>query len=512
MKLRLFLLFFLCVLGVSVVQYISAQDTQCGTVDAIDFPIDASSYQIVQAFGAPSPRHDGRYHTGDDWFGGAAAFGQPVYAIARGRVTYSSPNTWGRDGGVVIIEHIMPDGTIAYSMYGHMVERGDIAFPARFACVQMGDIIGAIGDIRPAPHLHLEIRTSGADIPGVGYEWEDPRTLDYRDPYSFITDWQTFLGEASLWHVEFADTPLTPPLVLDDHSLLTLNGVFLRRVLPDGRILWRNSLASPAVAIVGFDGAPLLIYADGTMQRVDYEGNYGESWRVDAQFDSPPIDNGESYIFHTSDNTLVAIDRRWRDVLWRLEDVPAFSRSFASGALITLLTENHTLLTISSAGQLVNTSTLREPAGFATSASGLWAYTRGGLWNISSDGTWALVLPNVMTGTASRALTADNRALYLFDGTTLSAYDDEQVLWQASFTGVSGETSLSLINSRLLLLSTNGNIALFAADNGALCGSLRISGSEDSSLLWHNLGQDGVLRLMMGRRVLGIDWIEFNRC
>ncbi|MBC7810580.1 MAG: hypothetical protein H7175_05505, partial [Burkholderiales bacterium] len=78
---------------------------QCGFAQSIDFPIDTNLFRIAQDFGSPSPRHQGRYHTGEDWYGiRGESFGQPVRAIAAGRVTYSAVNGWGRDGGVVIIE------------------------------------------------------------------------------------------------------------------------------------------------------------------------------------------------------------------------------------------------------------------------------------------------------------------------------------------------------------------------------------------------------------------------
>mgnify|MGYP000716391303 CR=1 FL=1 len=505
------LLLLLCVLCAFAVQLLSAQDSQCGVVDAVAFPIDPNTFQIVQGFGAPSPRHNGRYHTAEDWFGGVNTLGQPVYAIARGRVTYSAPNAWGRDGGVVIIEHAMPDGTTAYSMYGHMNERGDISFPARFTCVQVGDIVGTVGDIRPAPHVHIEIRTNNPDIPGVGYEWEDPRTLGYRQPSAFITDWQAWLDEASLWHTEFADAPLAPPLVLEDYSLMMLNGEFLRRVLPDGRILWRVTLEEPAVAVVGYEGAPLLISADGTIQRVDYEGNFGESWLLDAQFDSPPLEVGDAYIFHTPDNALVAIDRRWRAVLWRLDDVPPFVRAYSGGSGLALVTAEHELLLISPDGRLLDRSQLRGVPGIGA-GSALLVLSRTGLWYAGE--TWRLAKDMLPMPSPSFAVAQFQDRAAVFDGTALILYDDAfNELWRTALPNVTGQAQLTLVDeNRLLLTSTDGQIILLSAENGALCGSLRLWGDVDEALLWHDLGDDGVLRVLIGQRLVGLDWQEFNRC
>ncbi|HLV37098.1 MAG TPA: hypothetical protein VKY59_18390, partial [Spirillospora sp.] len=73
---------------------------QCGVVDNLSYPVDTSVFRLAQDFGAPSPRHQGRYHTGEDWFLGRRAenygVGLPVYAAASGRVTFSSPIGWGR--------------------------------------------------------------------------------------------------------------------------------------------------------------------------------------------------------------------------------------------------------------------------------------------------------------------------------------------------------------------------------------------------------------------------------
>ncbi|RMG85576.1 MAG: M23 family metallopeptidase, partial [Chloroflexi bacterium] len=125
---------------------------ECGIVERISHPIDTETWRLVQSFSAASPRHQGRFHTGEDWYGGRGmSAGSPVRAIANGRVTYSSPSGWGRDGGVIIIEHTFPDGSIAYSQYGHLGEGGIDSFPPRLSCVEAGQIIGVVGDARPAP-------------------------------------------------------------------------------------------------------------------------------------------------------------------------------------------------------------------------------------------------------------------------------------------------------------------------------------------------------------------------
>lgn len=106
--------------------------------------------------------------------------GDPVYAIANGVVRLSQSENEARSaeagkgkaatpnpktkrplewGNVVVIEHKLPDGKYATSIYGHLanellVKRGDI--------VQAGQQIGTIGTTRVnggyKPHLHLGVR------------------------------------------------------------------------------------------------------------------------------------------------------------------------------------------------------------------------------------------------------------------------------------------------------------------------------------------------------------------
>lgn len=167
--------------------YALTAQTTCEAASAVQHPVDTSRFMLVQAYGVPSPRHQGRYHTGEDWhLARGQTTGQPVHAMAAGRVTYSYPLGWGRDGGVVIIEHVFGDGVRVYSQYGHLAETDDVKLPPRLSCVVQGQVIGTIGDVRPAPHLHFEVRVSGGDWPGPGYTWTDPHTGGWRDPSQFI--------------------------------------------------------------------------------------------------------------------------------------------------------------------------------------------------------------------------------------------------------------------------------------------------------------------------------------
>ncbi len=162
-------LFAACLLIFAFALPASGQATQCGVARAISFPVDTTQFQIVQDFGAPSPRYQGRYHTGEDWYGGRDSYGTPVRAIADGQVTFSSPNGWGRDGGVIIIAHSLPDGSTAYSMYGHVTDATGIDVPGGvlLRASRRCDRGGGRSATRAAPALrdsHQSARHSGSRL------------------------------------------------------------------------------------------------------------------------------------------------------------------------------------------------------------------------------------------------------------------------------------------------------------------------------------------------------------
>lgn len=487
---------------------------QCAIADAITFPVDTSVFKLVQDFGAPSPRHQGRYHTGEDWYGGrGVSLGQPVHAIANGRVTYSSPGGWGRDKGVVIIEHTFPDGTVAYSQYGHMEANAAANFPPQYACVSIGEVIGAVGNVRPAPHVHFEIRESDGSSPGPGYDWENPESDGFRRPSKFVLNWQTWLQPAFLWRLDLADEsgPAAPPLRLPDYSLIYLDANRLGRVTPDGRSLWRINLEKPAVGVTDVDGDIVLAYGDGTMQTVNLDGSLSERWETGVYLDSAPINAGDVLLFHTPDNSLMVFAPDMRAPLWRLEDVPPLVRAQAAGSIIGLITKTNELLTISAQGQLRDRAQLRDLGSMAATPDGtLMAYTLGGLWTIDNQGVWAATMEfaPLSTRAGSMAVGTDG-GLYLFNGRTLNAYSpDHNGRWLADLPGVSGLTELREYGDALLLTSNHGNIIAVQKSTGAVCGLAQIYGNNRSGL-WHHLGEDGTLRIFIADQILGLDWEEF---
>lgn len=126
------------------------------------------------------------YHPGEDWNGrggGNTDFGQPVYAVAEGRVVFAENCFhWGN---MLLIAHRLPDGQIVLTLYAHLkdmpVKTGDI--------VQRRQQVGTVGRgyrdaTYKAAHLHFEIRKGNMACFPVTF-W--PRTLTYM-PRSGVTN------------------------------------------------------------------------------------------------------------------------------------------------------------------------------------------------------------------------------------------------------------------------------------------------------------------------------------
>lgn len=509
---------------VMLIHPVQAQ-TDCGVVDGVSFPVDTGVFQLAQGYAVASSRHEGRYHTGEDWYGGRGnSLGQAVRAAARGRVTFSSPNAWGRDGGVVIIEHLFPDGTIFYTMYGHMMETASYPFPTRLSCVERGDVIGAVGDVRPAPHLHFEVRidnaANGAN-PGAGYTSDNPYNEGFRNPSKFILNQQTWLSLWHDWHLSVGTergiderAPIAPLLTLNDNSLLYLDGTgqTLRRATPDGRVLWRILLDNPAVSITAWRGASLLTFADGTMQVVDVDsGKLGNSWRVDAQFSGAPIKVGDKLLFPAPNDTVVMISSDRREIVGTIANVPPFVRyHLLADDTLALLTADQELYYLSLDGTLISHVQLRSEASLASSFEGnLLVYSRGGLWQVNRQGQWSLYIDSAPTSDSSAMLVTDDR-LYLYTGQRLYAYSrSSALLWEAGTPAISGSMELAQYDNIILATSNHGDV-LLVNQEGAFCNQIRIYG-QDNARQWQELGADNRLRIAIADQILALKWNTFVR-
>ncbi len=280
----------------------------CGVVTEIGYPVENISGRSDD-FALYRGRFGG-LHTAVD-----LAFyrhGDPVFAIADGRVTYADPEGWDTEKGVVIVEHTFPDGSVFYSVYGHMEPIGDYFFPGVGQCVRRGDILGAVGDPSlSAPHLHFEIRDFGPDDGGPGYWPVNPLEAGWEHPLDFIARWQIRLQKASdrspyLSGVSGLIAPGVPPLVMDDDGLVMARARIVEGIGPAGGLRWRMELSNAVAGMILLpDGRILVRTVDGTILLMR-DGRYVGMWTPDWPLLSGPYLLGEAVAFVTADGALAA--------------------------------------------------------------------------------------------------------------------------------------------------------------------------------------------------------------
>lgn len=156
--------------------------------DGFDYPISKS------ATTTEAKDKDGWYnaqdftvnnHLGEDWnknTGGNTDCGETVYAAANGLIVFAE-DVGGGWGNVVIIEHLLKDGTRVQTLYGHLQ-----SITKKEGEVKRREQIGTVGNAngRYLCHLHFEVRF--ADCPawnetGAGYSEE---RKGWTDPSKFI--------------------------------------------------------------------------------------------------------------------------------------------------------------------------------------------------------------------------------------------------------------------------------------------------------------------------------------
>lgn len=296
-----FLLILCLLLGAPVY----AQSAPCGVVDAIDYPLDIREtlnerYDDFALF----RRRFGGNHTGID-----IAFnrrGETVYAVARGQVTYSDTEGWDTEKGVVIVRHVFPDDSIAYSLYGHMEQTDTQKFPNVGSCVNIGDPVGVVGwPSRGLPHLHYEIRDFLPDDGGPGYVTENPLSEGWFHPLDFTLRWRLQLAGGYVDSMNFNSAPTLPPVLLDTGEVAIAVGDRIESYAGDGVTSWRVNLPDVITGLAALPGGRVVAQARNGQAVTLQNGRYLGVWQVDG-IDAPFQLLGESVVFATSDGGVSA--------------------------------------------------------------------------------------------------------------------------------------------------------------------------------------------------------------
>ncbi|MCB9437404.1 MAG: M23 family metallopeptidase [Anaerolineales bacterium] len=498
----------------------------CGVIDSpdlLDYPLDRFEFQLIQPFGRGNQRYDGQLHAGDDWVRtGGSSLGQPVYAIGPGRVTYSSPTGWGADKGVVIIQHQFADGSVYYSLYGHMEETDDIKFVQRGSCVSKGDIVGTIGDPRPAPHLHFEIRNFDPFTPGPGYASVDPRLFGWYNPHQFIDNWKGWLHPAHRWHFGFTSDqgPLLPPVLRTDGSLVTIDGFFMSIVDANGRLLYNYGLAESVqpVGLAELNSDLLLMgTADGRILLWNAQAGLMDQWVTGLErMTVGPIVFGNRIIVG-DDSTFMVFDSE-RNLLQTYHDAGILDYA-VTNQLAAILVDGRLLL-IGTGGQLVQHYEMKQGVDLVPSPDGGFIVrNQGDLVYISPQGEWSTIREGLSVNRSDATLILDAYngqiiAWGIEGPSRLIAFSLQgDILWytdlsQVDYYGLSNPVLIQANRCAVTLVSQRGTILGFDTQTGILTSQISVWG-DSRATVWAGL-QNNLLRLQIGGQVLALDVPTFT--
>ncbi|MCI0711044.1 MAG: M23 family metallopeptidase [Chloroflexi bacterium] len=496
---------------------------QCGVIDSPDDispPLDPEEFRLIQPFARVSGRFDGKLHAGEDWIGRRGrTLGEPVHAIAPGRVTYSDPLGWGRDKGVVIINHRFADGTSVYALYGHMEELNGIEFVDINSCVEKGDIVGAIGSPRPAPHLHFEIRTFSPGAPGPGYWDVDPRVRGWYDPREFITNWQAWLNEAYVWHRVLDDErgPVLPDLMRDDGVTLMLDRAVLKAYDGNGGRLWQLLIGSTFTP-VAFDWVNeetiFIAGAEGRIQFWNPLGSYIDEWLTDIEELKMVIPFNDLFFLHDGQGTLHIYDRDRNRVreYGEIGDITSFAKS---DAMLAITTSDEQLLLFGVDGSSLGREEVQLGSEvLAASGGGIYLRDRESLEYIDTDGDRNVLLDDLSVNRSDRAmlLASDgNIILWGINGRErlMSVAPDGDILWETDIDHVSPPLLRAhLIQANtctLALADRRGRLFTINLDDGEVSGEIMVWGDHINGVWLGADRDDNLLRVHIGSQFATFD-------
>lgn len=492
----------------------------CGIVanpEDIGFPLDTDEFTLIQPFARPNGRFDGKLHSGEDWIStNGTTFGQPVHAIANGRVTYSNPEGWGLDKGVVILQHTLADGTSFFSVYGHMEEVGDISFVEYGTCVEKGTVVGAIGSPRPAPHLHFEIRSFLGNAPGPGYWSVDPRLRGWFYPSQFIINWQVWLSEAHAWHRPLIDSagPALEPIIRNDNVMIFIDDKWLRAYNNAGRI-WQYRLAdsiSP-IGLVPVDDEQMIIASvDGRLQYWHQFGGYVSEWNPNiGELARAPIVFGDYLFIQNIEDELYIY--QGTNLVRHYAEIPAIMDVAQTDDLLAIATEQPQLMLFDAESNLIE----RRDINLATNVTpaldgGIYLRNQGTLEHVASDGSSAVLVEDLSVNRSDRVMfvaSNDNLIFWGINGRNrlMSINPMGEILWETDIE-ITGQQILNakVIQANactLALADKRGRIISFDLETGAELGGLNIWGTNRNQIWLGATPEDNTLRVFLGDQLSG---------
>ena len=534
---------------------ITTGNAPCGLVDILDFPLDPPNGTTASGgndFGIFRSRFD-KFHAGEDWWGvrGRQSFGEPVYSIGHGLVTYAEPEGWGRDKGVIIIRHIFSDGSDVLSFYGHLDPPSVLLQPGN--CVERGEQIAQIGRPRSSPHLHFELRTQAPYQTLTGYWPEDPTTVGWLPPSPFIWNQRIRSAPGVLWampdSLPYAFEAVKKVGIFQQETLITLQSDQLIGInVQDGRQLWQLENAEddeasitavyqalldnrfPIVYIANRSGqiAALSLLND---QSNPATRSLEQLWEIEldlfGQPDMLPLPNG-GLLFFARDR-LIALSSEGA-ILWQTESIPKPTNwlSLPDSLLLSATGSDGYFGTADATGlhiwENINENWRPDQATPIMAGNQIWLYNRDGLYQL-----------NVASQTADlhyslpRGLTSLGDIIGLPDGGILLAHADTadrrllafnadgSLRWERSYEdSITGSVQLIEHNGRVYLTNIdngtlNNTFSIYAVDlTTAALTQIFIGGARSGNLgeTWIITAEDRLIININGGQMLAFDPLQ----
>ena len=446
--------------------------SRCGTVDTFDFPMDPpNGDQFGRSgsdFGVFRSRYD-KFHAGEDWWQPGGALGEPVYSVGHGRVTYAQPLGWGRDKGVIIIEHLFSDGRKILSFYGHLDEE---SFEVRTGeCVQRGELLGKIGKPKTPPHLHFEMRDHEPEKTLGGYWSVDPRTAGWVWPSMRIWEERMRASAGVTWVRPFETTgtrnlgqlPSGRLGILENSKLIAVD------LISGEQRQFLTALEAPTNAVVS--GNKFFVTQNNDVGLIfNFNENNTLNAKIAGEFPTQPNNNllvarPGGGIIVAADTSLIGIDESG-ERLWQEQ---------IGGRLYDHITHDKSIYftTVGGGGSLWEVSAGERPTKLANigglltiSGDRLWVYDGRGIYRMELNPATGvleevkllqegdlgrsdiLALPN--GGLLLAHVDRDDRRLFSFSA-------DGQVVWERSYRELPrGAQNLVMANGFPYLISKGG--------------------------------------------------------
>ena len=462
-------------------------------VDALLDPLEPLSLRYDD-FGIYRARFGG-LHVGVDMGFGEGAVGTPVFAVAHGRVTYADPFGWDTEGGVIVLAHQFPDGSRAYSLYGHIVPEG-AAFPEVGRCVAAGTLLARIGTpTLSAPHLHFEFRDFLPDDGGPGYVPGNPLEAGWFHPLDYVAAWRLRLNIAATSAYQSPQVPSLPPVLLPDDQLILASGNTLLSLTPLNQLRWRLQSDSPLMSLAALPDGSVVAHSHSGQVLIVQGGRYLAIWSpAQPLAELPPLVLGEALVFATENGTLLAHTPsgllRWQSEA--LENARPLALEAAEQTLALLVEAGagaHLRLFAAADGRLLGEWSFSGPPLLAARPDGAWWLYDGATLHLleptplppGATGAWQLAtLPPLSFSQSTRraqlhALADGGALLFRGDaaGTLIAFGPDGQTRWEQPYP------ELRDLSPPLLASAADGCWLAALAEDGAL---LLLRGAEGTPL------------------------------